>query len=109
MQGIEHCTRGCTTLYAVRACCTVCNMQAESFCDTMAEWEVFEADLWNVDSHSSVNCFRFRHCVISESSGIASQLQYRQEMLSFRSEITAKLLLQAHDGCIHLLWREEKS
>ena len=55
MQSIEHCTGDSTKLYAVRACCTVCNVHAERSCEAMAEWVMFEADLRNVDSLSSTD------------------------------------------------------
>ena len=63
MQSIDYCTGGHTKLYAVRACCTVCNTHGEHSCEAMAEWEMFEADLRNVGSLSSTNFFRFVHCV----------------------------------------------
>ena len=63
MQSIEHCTGDHTKLYAVRACCTVCNTHAERSCEVLAEWVTFEADLWNVDSRSSTNYVWFGHCV----------------------------------------------
>ena len=63
MRSTERCTGCCTKLYAVRACCTVCNMQAKRFCEAMAKWVMLGADLWNVDGLSSANYFRFGHCV----------------------------------------------
>ena len=60
MQSIEHCTGCRTKLYAVRACCTVCNTHDECLCKAMAEWVMFEADLWNADSLSSANFFSAR-------------------------------------------------
>ena len=32
-------------------------------CEAMAEWVMFEVDLWNVDCLSSANIFRLGHCV----------------------------------------------
>ena len=63
MQSIEHCAGGCTTRYAVRACCTVCNTHFECFGEAVAEWVMFKADLWNVDSLSSATFLLFGHCV----------------------------------------------
>ena len=34
-----------------------------TFCLAMTEWVMFETDLWNDDSLSRANCFRFGHCV----------------------------------------------
>ena len=71
---------------------------------------MFEADLRNVDSLSSTNFFLgLGTALILESSGIASQRQCRQERPALRFKSTAKFLLQAPGGCIHLKWREEKS
>ena len=63
MQSTEHCIGYRTKLYARRACCTGYNTHAERFCSAMAEWVMFEADLWNGDSLSRANFFRFGHCV----------------------------------------------
>ena len=62
IQSMKNCTGCCTNLYAVRACCTVCKLMLNVY-EAMAEWAMFEADLWNADSLSSANFFRFRHCV----------------------------------------------
>ena len=43
----RRCTGGCTTLHAVRACCTVCNTQAAHSCEAMAKWVSFDADIRN--------------------------------------------------------------
>ena len=45
MRSIGYFTGGRAKLYAVRACCTVCNTHAERFCKAIAEWVMFEADL----------------------------------------------------------------
>ena len=63
MQSTEHFTGCRTKLYAPRACCTVYNTNAERVCSSSAEWVAFKADLWNSDSHSRANFFRFGHCV----------------------------------------------
>ena len=98
MQSIEHCTAGRTKLYAVRACCIVCNMHAKRFSEARAEWMVFEADLRNVDSLSLANFFGLGTALISESSRIGSQRQCCQERPSLRFKGTAKFLLQAPGG-----------
>ena len=63
MQNTEHCTGGRTKLYVLTAFCTVHNTPSERFHDAMAEKVMFEADLWDVDSLSRTNIFRFCHCV----------------------------------------------
>ena len=40
-----------------------CNTHAERFCSAMAEWVMFETDLWNGDSLSHAYFFRFRNCI----------------------------------------------
>ena len=95
MQSLEHCTGARTKMYAVRACCAVCNMHAERSCEAMAAWVMFEADLWNVNSLSSTNFFGSGTALISESSGLASQRQCRQERPALRFKSTANFFLQA--------------
>ena len=101
MQSIEHCTGGHTKLHAVRACCTVCNTHGERSCQAIAEWVMFEADLWNVDSLSRANFFGSGTALISESRRIASQRQCCQERPSLRFKGTAKFLLQA-PGAVYI-------
>ena len=53
MQSKDHCAYGCTTLYELSVCCVVCDTESELFYETLAEWVMFEVDLWNIDSLSS--------------------------------------------------------
>ena len=95
MQSIERCTGGCTTLYAVRACCTVCNMQAERFCEAMKP-------IYGMSIAFQVPIFfGSGTALISESSEIASQRRWCQERPSLRFKSTAKFLFQTPSGCIH--------
>ena len=64
----------------------VCNTESELFCETLAEWVMFEADLWNIDSLSSTICSA--RALISDSSRIAFQHQCRQEKPSLRFKST---------------------
>ena len=41
---IAHCTL--TTLYTVRACCTVCNTHAEQYYEAIAEWCLKFMECW---------------------------------------------------------------
>ena len=45
MQSIESCFAGSTTLYTVRACCTVYNTHAEHL--AMVKWLMYGVDLLN--------------------------------------------------------------
>ena len=64
--------------YAVQ--CATGILNTERSCEAMAEWVMFEADLWNVNSLSSTNFFRFGHCVdigVQQDSFPASVLSGR--------------------------------
>ena len=93
MQSIEHCTGG-RTMYAVRACSTECNMHTERSCEAMAEWEMFEADLPNVDSLQTPKFFGSGTILILESSEIASQRRCRQERPSLRFKSTVRFFFK---------------
>ena len=53
----KNTTGGCTILYAMRAYCRVCNTHVQRHCETMAEWVMFDLDLWNSDGLSSATFF----------------------------------------------------
>ena len=101
MQSIEHCTGCRTQLFVVRACCTVYNTHAERSCKAMAEWLMFEADVWNGDSLSRVIFFGSGTALISKSSRIAYQRQCCQERPSLHFKGTAKFLFQA-PGAVYI-------
>ena len=50
IQSIEQCAAGWTTLYTVWFC-RVCNTHAEHL--AMAEYAIFDVDIWDIDSMSS--------------------------------------------------------
>ena len=51
----------CTKLYAVKACRIVCNTHPERH-QPLAEWMMFDADLWDSDGLSSAKLFRYLLC-----------------------------------------------
>ena len=105
MQSKDHCTYGCTTLYELSIWCVVCNTESELFCETLAEWVMFEADLWNIDSLSSTICSV--RALISDSSKIAFQHQCCQENPSLRFKSTGKFLQVSTDVYIYNGWRRK--
>ena len=94
MQSIEYYTGCCTKLYAVRACCTVCNTHAERSCEAMAEWVMLKLIYGMPIACQAPLFFRFGHSVnIGVPSGIASWRQCRQERPSLRKS-TAKFFFK---------------
>ena len=96
MQSTEHCTGGRTKLYVLTTCCTVRNTHAERFREAMAEEVIFEADLWDVDSLSRTNTFRFSHWVnigVQHDGFPAPVPSWLRSSLRLKS--TAKFFLQA--------------
>ena len=74
---------------------------AEPFCESVAEWVIFEADLGNSDGLSHALFFRFGNCVsigVQLDSLTATVLSERPS-LSFKG--TAKFLLQA-PGAVYI-------
>ena len=105
MQSKDHCTYGCTTLYELSIWCVVCNTESELFCETLAEWVMFEVDLWNIDSLSSTICSA--RALISNSSRTAFQHQCRQEKPSLRVKSTGMFLQVSTDVYICNGWRRK--
>ena len=99
---LEHCTRGCTTLYAVRACCTACNTHAEYSREAMAEWVMFEADLWNGDSLSHAYFFQFGHCVNSRVQQDSFPVSVLSGKTIFTLQRHSKVSSSSARHCIHL-------
>ena len=95
MQSKDDCACGCTTLYELSVYYVVCNTESEMFYETLAEWVMFEMDLWNIDSLSST-IFSAR-ALISDSSRIAFQHQCRQEKPSLRFKRTGMFLQVSTD------------
>ena len=105
MQSKDHCTYGCTTLYELIKWCVVFNTESELVCETLADWVMFEVDLWNIDSLSGT-IFSAR-ALISDSSRIAFQHQCRHEMPSLRFKSTGKSLQVSTDVYICNGWRRK--
>ena len=99
---MQHCTGCCTKLYAVRACCTVCNTHAERSCEGMAEWVMFEADLWNADSLSSANFFRFRDCITIGVQQDSFPAPVPSGKAIFALQKNSKVSSSSARRCIHL-------
>ena len=74
-------------------------MHAERSCEAMAEWEMFEVDLRNVESLSSTIFFRLGHCVTIEVQQDSFPAPVPSGKAIFALQ---KYFLQAH-GAVYIL------
>ena len=77
----------------------VCNTEFELFCETLAEWVMFEVDLWNIDSLSSTIFFGSSFNIGFQQDSFPTPVPAGKAIFALRKHMNVS---SSVDGFIHL-------